>query len=257
MRFLIYHKMKKLLFIVLILSSFFTQSQIVNVENLRQATDTSRWSGYVRLDVNLTKNKNRIFNISNDIRIQYKKDKQLWLFINDIDFKEANATSLVSRNSQHLRYNYQFISRIVLEAFTQHQTDKISAIKNRFLIGSGLRFKLSQSEQYKFYFGSLVMYEYEHSETAISTYHNDWRNSSYVSFSLYPKSNISIVSTTYLQPRLDLINDYRISSQTSIALKVIKNLAYTATFTYQFDKFPVLGIPKEQYKLTNGLVYSF
>lgn len=237
--------------------SLVAQSQIINIENLRRVTDTSGWSGYVRLDLNLTKNKNRIFDVSNDIRVQYKKEKHLWLFVNDIDFKEANNNSLVSRNAQHLRYNYRFKPRFTLEVFTQRQTDNIAAIKNRFLIGSGLRFKLLKHKDYKVYVGSLAMYEYEHSETEFKAFHNDWRNSSYISFSLHPKENISMVSTTYFQPRFDKFSDFRVSSISSVALKIIKNLAFTTSFTYRYDKYPVLGIPREQYKLTNGLVYSF
>lgn len=242
---------------MLILSSFLTQSQIINIESLRKVTDTVGWSGHIRLKTNITKNKNRIFDISNNIRLQYKKGKNLWLFINNIDFKEANSKSLVSRNGQHLRHNYRLGKRTVLETFVQRQVDEISFIKNRFLIGNGLRFKLSKLENYKFYFGSLIMYEYEHSEADVTNYYNHWRNSSYISFSLYPTENITIVSTTYFQPRLDKFNDFRLSSQTSIVLKIIKNLAFTTQFTYQFDSFPVFSVPKEQYKLTNGILYSF
>lgn len=248
----------KIVFIVLILSSLSLNSQILNVENLRRVTDTSGWSGNVSLSVQLIKNKNRIFNLSNRIRAQYKQDKSLWLFINDWSFKEANSTKLVSKSTQHLRYNYKLKPRVTYEAFLQSQSDEISDIVFRGLIGTGLRFKVSKSDAFRFYIGSLVMFEHENSKvTTGNQYHNDWRASAYFSFNIRPKENISIVSTTYYQPRLDMFSDFRVSSETSIALNIVKNLAFKTTFSYNFDEFPVPGIPKEQYRLTNGIIYSF
>ncbi|MDY0780489.1 DUF481 domain-containing protein [Tenacibaculum sp. IB213877] len=239
------------------MSSFFAQSQIINVENLRRVTDTSGWSGYAKVNFQLIKNTNKIFSFSNRIRVQHKKEKTLWLFINDLDFREANSNTLVSKNAQHLRFNYKLKPQIIIETFAQSQQDKISAINFRGLLGSGLRFKLTKSEKYKLYLGSLLMFEHEKSNRETEPIRNDWRNSSYFSFSLYPKENVTIVSTTYFQPRLDQFSDFRVSSQTYLAVEVIKNLSFTATFSYQYDKFPVIGIPNEQYVLTNGLMYSF
>jgi len=249
--------MKKLGLLLIFMSSFFLEAQIINIENLRRVTDTTGWSGYTKLNIKLTKNTNKIFAFSNRIRVQHKKEKQLWLFINDLDFSEANGNKLVNRHSQHVRYNYKFTPKVTWEAFIQSQADEISDIKFRGLLGSGLRFKLSKSEKYKFYVGCLLMFEHENSNSETSIIHNDWRNSSYFSFSLYPKKNIRIVSTSYFQPRIDLFSDYRISSQTTLAFKVLEKLSLTTTFTYLYDKYPVEGIVKEQYRLTNGLVYSF
>lgn len=233
-------------------------AQVVNAESLRRVSDTSKWSGYSNLSFDLTKNKNNIFNISNKIHAQYFYKKHLVLGINTIDYKTTNGKNLVNKSTQHLRYNYRFKQRLAWEVFAQSQYDKISAINFRGLIGTGPRFKLSKSDTYRFYTGIISMYEYEDTtelNTTITT--TSIRNSSYISFSLFPKKNISIVSTTYYQPRYTLVKDYRISSDTSIALKVFKNLSFSVNFSYVFDAFPALNIPKEQYKLTNGLAYSF
>lgn len=249
--------MKKYILIAFVLFPFVLQSQIINVENIRRVTDTTGWSGYTRLIVNLVKNRNTIFGISNRTRIQYKTKEHLWLLLNDLDFRKANENKLVSRNAQHFRYNYRFHPKFAFEAFLQSQTDEIAAIRFRGLIGSGIRFKMSKNEKYKLYLGSLIMYEHENINSTIEDNNRDWRNSTYFSMSLYPKKNISIVSTTYFQPRFDMFSDFRISSQNTIAFEIFKKLMFTTNFTYQYDEFPVIGVPKEQYRLTNGLLYSF
>ncbi len=249
--------MKKYILIAFVIFPFVLQSQIINVENIRRVTDTTGWSGYTRLIVNLVKNRNTIFGISNRTRIQYKTKEHLWLLLNDLDFRKANENKLVSRNAQHFRYNYRFHPKFAFEAFLQSQTDEIAAIRFRGLIGSGIRFKMSKNEKYKLYLGSLIMYEHENINSTIEDNNRDWRNSTYFSMSLYPKKNISIVSTTYFQPRFDMFSDFRISSQNTIAFEIFKKLMFTTNFTYQYDEFPVIGVPKEQYRLTNGLLYSF
>ncbi len=251
--------LKKLLasFVLLFVYSV-TCAQIVNVESIRKVSDTSRWSGYANLSFDLTKNKNRIFNLKNKVHLQYLYEKNLVLFVNDINFKENNDSKLVSKGTQHLRYNYKLKSSFALEAFVQSQYDEISAIKLRVLLGTGPRFKILKSNNYNFFIGILSMYEYEkNDDTTESIIHRDFRNSTYLSFSLFPKNDIAIVSTTYYQPLYKNFNDYRLSNDTSIVISVFKNLAFNVGLTYLYDAMPVNDVPKEQYKITNGLTYSF
>ena len=115
--------------------------------------------------------------------------------------------------------------------------DAISDIKFRGLLGAGPRFKLSKSKDYRFYLGTLLMFEYEESSDNSIAVLRDFRGSTYLSCSIYPLENLSLVSTTYYQPLLKQFSDFRISNETSIGIKVLKNLLFKTTFTYNFS-FP-------------------
>jgi hypothetical protein len=234
-------------------------SQVVNIETLRKASDSAKWSGSVSLDVSLIKNTNDIFRIANKAHVQYNDKINLWLFVNDLNFQKIEDNSLVNRGTQHLRYNRKVTDRMKWEVFGQAQYDAISEIDFRGLFGTGPRFKLSEHENYKFYLGTLVMYEHEKaSDVVINRLQKDFRGSTYLSFSLYPSETLSIISTSYYQPRIDKFKDYRLSSNTSVLFKILDDLAFKTTFNYFFDAFPVTtSIPKTQYELTNGLLYSF
>lgn len=244
-----------------ILFFYFSMSglaQVINVETLRKVTDSAVWTGSMSLDISLIKNKNDIFKIANKAHIQYNNKKELWLFVNDLNFQKLEGNSFVNRGTQHLRYNYRVTSGIKLEAFLQAQYDAVSEIDLRALAGLGPRFKLYANENYRFYLGTLVMYEYEKSsDIIVDRFQKDIRGSVYVSFSLYPTENISVISTSYYQPKLNAIADYRLSSDTSFLIKIFKNLAFKTTFSYIFDALPIVSIPKTQYELTNGLLYTF
>jgi hypothetical protein len=236
-----------------------SHAQVINVETLRKPSDSTKWTGSVSLDVSLIKNTNNIFRIANKAHVQYKDSNNLWLFVNDINFQKIEDNSLVNRGTQHLRYNRRVTEKIKWEAFAQAQYDAISDISLRALVGTGPRFNLSVNDDYRFYLGTLVMYEYEKATNNIpDRLQEDIRGSTYLSFSLYPTETLSIISTSYYQPKIDKFKDYRLSSNTSILFKILDDLAFKTTFNYFFDAFPVsTAIPKTQYELTNGLLYIF
>ena len=250
--------MRLITFLFFLLIYSYSQSQVINVESLRKKTDSAKWTGSVSLDASLIKNKNDIFKIATKADIQYNNKKELWLFVNDLKFEKAAGESFVNKGTQHLRYNHRITNTIKMEGFVQAQYDAISEIDFRGLIGAGPRFKLTSNKDYRFYLGTLVMYEYEKaSDIADNRIHKDFRGSTYLSFSIYPAENIGIISTSYYQPRLDAIKDYRLSSTTSVLFKILENLAFKTTFIYNFDAYPVVTIPKSQYELTNGLLFTF
>lgn len=163
----------------------------------------------------------------------------------------------MNKGIQHLRLNRKITEHIKFEAFAQSQYDAISTIKFRGLIGAGPRFKLSKSDKFRYYLGTLLMFEHEEASDNTIKILRDLRGSAYFSMSLYPLENLSIVSTTYYQPLLKQFSDFRISTETSVGFRILKNFQFKTTFTYNFDASPIIGIPKTQYELTNGIVYTF
>ena len=246
--------------LILILSfSFDVSAQVVNIETLRKPSDTTKWTGSISLDISLTRNVNDIFQITNRAYVQYNDQTNLWLIVNDLNFSKVEGFDLINRGTQHLRYNRKLNKVLTWEVFGQAQYDAISEISFRGLAGTGPRFKLNPSKKYRFYLGTLVMYEYEKAtEVIVDRVQEDIRGSAYLSFSLYPTDKITIISTSYYQPKFEALKDYRISSNTSILFEIFKDLAFKTTFNYFYDAFPVsTSIPKTQYELTNGLLYTF
>lgn len=249
--------MKSLLLCLFLSITFASTSQILNVESLRKVTDTSGFSGSTSLYFSLKRNKNDFFSISNDIHLQYKMKKNLFLFKNQINFQKIEGDNFTNNGISHLRYNYKFRPRIALEVFAQGQYNKVSKIDFRGLFGIGPRFKLSSnSEKYKIYLGTLIMYEYEELSDG-SPIQRNFRGSNYLSFSLYPTDRVTLVSTTYYQPKLSDFSDYRISSQSSLLIDLYKSLAFKTSYTFTFNANPAFDIPNSQYNLTSGLSYSF
>lgn len=246
-----------LLFFLIITSTIGVNAQILNAESLRKVTDTSGFSGNANVSFALKRNVNDIIKLSSNVHVQYKMKKHLVLFKNDIAFQKLETEDFENSAIQHVRYNYKISERITWEVFGQSQYNKVSKINFRGLLGTGPRFKLTKNENYKAYIGTLAMYEYEEIDDGFTPIQRDLRGSTYFSCSLYPSSTVSFISTTYYQPKLNTFSDYRISSQSSLAVSLFKNFAIELMYTFTYDAFPAIGIPNSQYDFSTGLTYAF
>lgn len=245
-------------FFILSFLCFISSAQIVNVESVRKDADTSRWAGFVSLDISLVKNRRDIFKIANRSHIQHRNKNHLWLLINDINIQQLDQQKFVNRGIQHVRYNYKSNPRIAYELFVQAQYDPISNITMRGLLGTGPRFKVGTSKKHRFYLGTLVMYEYEETrELSTLRINRDIRGSMYLSLNFYPSDQVSLISASYYQPKMSGLKDFRISNETTLAFKIFKTLKFKSTFSFFYDEFPVASIPKTQYEWTNGVAYTF
>ena len=232
-------------------------SQFVNPEAVRSKRDSTGFSGTIGLNMAYIKNTSEIFTMGNSVYIQYTNKRHLAFFINSLSIKRVNDEYIINRGTQHFRYNYKINKRVTWEAFMQSHYNTISKIDKRQLIGTGPRFTVVDEKKFEAYIGTLFMYEYEKIKEEEYVYNKDFRFSGYFSFKWFPIKNTTIGSTTYYQPRLDEFSDYRIYSHNSIMFKVVKGLAIGMTYIATYDTSPAIDIPKYQFKLLNGLTYTF
>ena len=235
----------------------FTSAQIVNIERARMQSDTTGWMGSTGASFSLSKNTKQLFSTEFDVHLQYKSEKSLYLILANYGFLKSSGSKLIDNTFLHLRYNYKLNSFLRWEVFTQLQQNTITGIQSRFLIGSGPRFKVFSSKKFRLYMASLIMYEREKETIATNLLHNDFRSSSYVSFTLSPSKELELISTTFFQPLLNNWKDHRILNQVSLRVKAGKKIAMKVNWNYLTDSYPVKGVPSVNYTLSSVFDYSF
>jgi hypothetical protein len=74
-----------------------------------------------------------------------------------------------------------------------------------------------------------------------------------LSTTLRPSKQVTLIQTTYWQPVLGYIRNYRLSSEWLLKIDLTKKLAFTVDFDYTIDKNLPPGAPAETFAWRNGI----
>ena len=243
-------------YILLLLVAVNITSQVVNIESKRMRSDTTGWSGSAEADFQLSKAVDEIYDLGGKIHFQYKGKNSLWLFLNEYRLIKGAGTEFVNSGFAHVRYNHKITSEMLRwEVFSQYQYNGALDVGLRILAGSGPRFKIYDSETFRTYAAVLYMFEYQESVDK-SIIERNHRTSSYLSFTV-DVGKIELINTTYFQPNMKNLKDYRVSSQSDLLFEIFENLDFKTGFTYRYDTRPFPGVPQVTFYLSNGLVFEF
>ena len=250
--------MNRLFLILISILLYLTSSaQIVNIESQRMHSDTIGWLGSLGSTFSLVKNTQQILSVDANAHVQYKTQKDLYLFLASYDLLKTTGSDLSNNSFFHLRYNRKLNKWLIWEVFTQLQQNAITGIDLRSLVGTGPRFKIYKNNKLHLYAGTAAMYEYEREAVKPVIIHKDIRNSNYVSISYMPSSLINLVTTTFYQPLFSNFSDYRIFNETILNIKATKHFSILTAFNYLYDAFPLEGVPHVNYTISNGFSYTF
>lgn len=252
--------MKPFLTIVLVLTTVLSsRAQIVNVENSRLHSDTTGWMGGAGASVNLNKNAVQIFGVNVESQLQYKTtdNKSIWFILGNYSFLKAGDSKLVSQGFFHLRYNYKINSWLRWEVFGQYQNNPVLFIDHRLLFGTGPRFRIYRKDKTRLYAATLLMLEDEKERTQPVLKHTDLRNSSYLSLSFIPNSQLDIVNTIFYQPLLKEFSDYRLLNQLAVKVKAGKHITLGIKLNYLYDARPAGTAPGTTYNFATGVDFDF
>jgi hypothetical protein len=231
----------RILFSFLILNViFFSNCQIVNIENKRIYDDSVGWSGNLDASFSYIDNKDYFYNFKSNARIQYKTRKHYFLFLSDF-FYSGGKIVYGNAGLIHFRYAYRIKnSAWKWETYLQSQYNQLLNQKNRSLIGSGIRAKLFDKENMKLFFGTSIFYEYEEIQPN-REFNNDYRWSNYLSWFI-PYKKINFTGTTYFQPLLSNFNDFRLSGQYAFNSNISKNFRIKLEYFIYYDSKPPTGV---------------
>jgi hypothetical protein len=244
--------------IFIFLSSISALGQIVNIESLRATQDSNGFNGVENFNIDYVRNTKELLTLTNNLSLQYKRERNVLMFLNTFDVSLANDEVLEQNGFFHLRYNYKVNSWLTYEALAQYQTNAPLRIKHRVLTGAGTRITLLKKDKNSIYVGTLILYEYD-DEAENDIVHQDARLSAYISYNLQLDKRVEWSTVGYYQPRIDYWEDFRASLQGRLAIKLFKNFAFNSIINLAYDAFPVVdeSIPQLTMKWTNGISYKF
>jgi hypothetical protein len=191
-------------------------------------------------------------------QVEHKLRKSLLLFLLDARFLRAGGTDFNNAGFAHLRYNRKLTDPLSAEVFTQAQYNRLLLIELRALVGGGLRYRIFKSHNGKnrIYVGAAYMVE--HNRFTDATEDRDWhRLSGYLSFTFRPWQGVTLVSTTYFQPKITYWPNHRFATEWRLDMPLSKHLSFFTDFSLQTDKALPTDAPVTNYAWQNGLNYKF
>jgi Protein of unknown function, DUF481 len=246
-------------FFILVLLFLFANkanSQIINIEELRIRTrDSTAWHGQIGGNANYSQNKKKVFQAASDGQAEWKRNRNLMLFIGRFRFLSTNGERFLNDGLLHLRYNRRLFNTDWLssELFGQWQFNRQIEVKQRKLFGVGLRSRLIKQAKFRAYIG--IAFMPEHVNYVDKTLLKTFRLSQYFTWTWQPNARILLNSTVYWQPELGFIKTYRWSSENFIALKISKRLSLKSDWSGGFDNNLPEIVPKFYQNFTNGVVW--
>ncbi len=244
------------LWLLLYLFPIMGYNQIVNIESLRKnPSDTIPLHFRIEASAALNKNTKSIFWMNFGADFQWKAKDHVWLSVTDLNFNRSDGETLLNEGFQHLRYNRNVSKVFDFETFIQGQYNEAIKLRVRGLLGMGGRFQLINKEQQTLVYGLSYMYEYDE-ESESNMIHRDHRLNNYLSLAVKISTQANLISTTYFQPVAFRFSDVRLSSQTSLNMRISDRLRFQSAFAIQYDSRNPEGVPPTIYRLTTGLVWS-
>lgn len=248
-------------FLFAMLITYIANAQLVDIESQRLRTDTTRVAGMAGISYSYKQTNNlklTEFDATLTLQMRSKSKRDIFLVLGSYEVLKTASESFSNNGFGHVRYTHKFSSFFRMEAFSQYQEDENLLLESRVLAGTGPRIRVFNRKNADSAFGCLYMAEWESTIGILpqsALYH---RISSYLSFDFtFFDEQIEIASITYYQPLITDFDDCRITNNTSLSLKIIKDLVFQTGVKYSFDSNPPVGVINNTFSTTMGVKYKF
>ncbi|MDE2977461.1 MAG: DUF481 domain-containing protein [Acidobacteriota bacterium] len=144
----------------------------------------------------------------------------------------------------------------------EHQFNEFTRLEQRLLFGGGGRFQVLESPRAEVFLGTGYMLERETldlpAELADARRSEHHRSTNYLTVRYNSRDErLRLVETLYFQTRFDRVEDYRVLSETSFEIQLLRGLALAINLNVAHDSEPPTGVKETDVVLSNSLRYSF
>lgn len=245
-------------FLVLFLFPVFGYSQ-VNVEDIRYQGSGKGIHFMMSMDFTLDKGNSEKIEIVPSSQISYHADEYYTFLYLSGKYEESSYQKVNNKAKIHYRMVYKLNELFYPEFFLQSEYDEFIELKERDLVGGGMRFNLihfnkkaDSTQNIGLSLGLGAMYEYELINAEPNYTNNNARMTSYIGFRWDPSDNFRMALTTYFQPLLNNWVDIKLYNETELAFYINKYLAFTFDLTLYYHTEPPEGVKNYDLEIKNG-----
>ncbi len=236
----------------------------VNTEALRHQGDEEGWSNSIGFDFTLDRGNTEFLQLGASVR----SDLLLGAWYSFLSGRYERGTTgedvFLNRGFAHVRVVRSLTPRLGLEAFVQKEFNDFVRLRDRNLIGGGVRLGLldiqadsTGSAAVHLHVGVGAMWEYERTSGAAAAISRVVRSTNYVAFAWRPDARVETTLTGYWQPDIEDPGDMRVLLESQERFSITDLLAFTVAFNMRYDSRPPPDLRTYDLELTNGIAVHF
>ncbi|MDX1701263.1 MAG: DUF481 domain-containing protein [Melioribacteraceae bacterium] len=249
----------KILFLIFISSTIFYAQ--VNTEKHRTSDDQEGLGGYMGISGNIKTGNTDKIQGNLEGRADYKTSNTTTFFVFETEHEWINDNILSGNGLLHVRNVISVGEKVKSELFGQINYDKSILLKNRELLGGGIRYLLFNSGKSDVALGTAYMFEHERYDLKSNAVHPNnisvsrWSN--YLSYYIEFTKTIIMSGVVYYQPEFTDFADWRILAETNFELPITKVLSINMKFKMRHDSKPPDGRKKNDTNSNFGIAVRF
>lgn len=228
---------------------------LVNTEILRRHDLQDGTTSKFDVNANFFTGNSKYSDLSGRFRTDYYSDENQGFAVINLKRRSNDDGVFVNNGFAHIRGILKDTDTVSTEVFFQREYDEFINLQSRTVMGLGRRFKHMNTDSVKSHFAIGGIWEEEiikddDDKTLV-------RASTYYTIS-YKKPDAYILrSTSYFQPHIGRLNDFRFLTDTSLSIEITKAIAFVTTFRMRYDSLPPSGLHSADIELSNGLSFKF
>lgn len=235
---------------------------IVNMEEMRIGPAESGFSGSLDLHASGKNGNTEKQDYGLDSRLQWQSDNTTDFIVLSYDYGESNEQRSSNASFVHARHVAQYRPKRAWEAYAQLEQDEFTRLSYRGLLGAGLRFTLAEeADRIGLYLGigAYTTRETLERRSGLTDHGSDSyeRASLYLAYKHRLNEQVSLLSTTFYQPRLDDTSDYRALEQAALQVKMTERLSLKLSLDISHDSRPPQTIKETDVGYFSGISFRF
>lgn len=236
-------------------------SQVVNVERHRVTADTvDILTGGLGVGLNISQNKSQVIRINNSADLTYISRHHDYILLGRNNFLRVEGENVLNDGFVHLRTVLYRDNTYAPELFLQAQYNLDWGLKRRALAGASIRIRFTETDNFRAYASTGLMYENEIWEDADDLHREVFGLlKSTTSFNIRGNitDNLQLAAISYYQARPDRFFKPRFTSDWQMRFRVSENLRFIFQFVSTYDSDPPLGSTDFIYNINNLLEVRF
>lgn len=247
----------------------------VNTEAMRQGDLSPGLHTGLDLDFSLLAGNSDLTRLGAVLRFDYLAGRSHSFLVSNFQQGSLIEEHFVNKGFVHLRRTQSLSSYLSMEGFLQKEYNEFIRLKERNLVGGGLRIRWMEAKpdektrSIKLYTGLGFMWEQERIKDAKNPedeLKDLVRSTNYLFVRWSPDDRLLLQCTSYLQPDIRHLNDFRVLFDGRLAFSLTGKLSVAIKLNSRYDNDPPVILKKDgseehlrkyDLELTSGLAYIF